>query len=194
MQYVRNQLKFLIQEIIFFDKHTSRMYSKIIGIAPLYALHPDNVESKETMGYFRGSVICWFAYDELRPYLAKQYAIPNGNDTQRMTFDDFFSQKLYASYLLGDSNMFNRMLLDYVIDPAKVRKEHNRIDKYCFLNRICGNIEKPLNNFKYTERRLLGRLFLLMLSNFDYSPQKNLKQIPVFKRTSEQKLFCSDYN
>ncbi|MBP9017464.1 MAG: gliding motility protein GldN [Paludibacteraceae bacterium] len=128
MQYVRNQLKFLIQEIIFFDKHTSRMYSKIIGIAPLYALHPDNVESKETMGYFRGSVICWFAYDELRPYLAKQYAIPNGNDTQRMTFDDFFSLKLYASYLLGDSNMFSRMLLDYVIDPAKVRKEQNRID------------------------------------------------------------------
>jgi gliding motility associated protien GldN len=128
MQYVRNQLKFLIQEIIFYDKHTSRMYSKIIGIAPLYALHPDNVESKETMGYFRGSVVCWFAFDELRPYLAKQYAIPNGNDTQRMTFDDFFSQKLYASYLLGDSNMFNRMLLDYVIDPAKVRKEQNRIE------------------------------------------------------------------
>ena len=45
-----------------------------------------------------------------------------------MTFDDFFSQKLYASYLLGDSNMFNRMLLDYVIDPAKVRKEQNRIE------------------------------------------------------------------
>jgi len=127
-QYVKNQLKFLIQEIIFFDKHTSRMYSKIIAIAPLYALHPDNVESKESMQYFRGSILCWFSFDELRPELAKQYVIPNGNESERLTFDEFFVQKLYSSYLLGDSNMFNRMLLDYVVDPVKIKKEQNRIE------------------------------------------------------------------
>lgn len=127
-RYVRNQLKYLIQEIVFFDKHTSRMYSKIIAIAPLYALHPDNMESKESMGYFRGSIVGWFAMDELRPFLAKQFVIPNGNETQRLTFDEFFSQKLYSSYLLGDSNMFNRMLLDYVVDPVKIKKEQNRIE------------------------------------------------------------------
>lgn len=126
--YVKNQIKFLIQEIVFFDKHTSRMYSKIMAIAPLYALHPDNVDSKESMAYFRGSVLCWFAFDELRPYLAKQNVISNGNETQRLTYDEFFAQKLYASYLLGDSNMFNRMLLEYVVDPVKIRKEQNRIE------------------------------------------------------------------
>lgn len=126
--YVKNQIKFLVQEIVFFDKHTSRMYSKIMAIAPLYALHPDNVDSKESMAYFRGSVLCWFAFDELRPYLAKQNVISNGNETQRLTYDEFFAQKLYASYLLGDSNMFNRMLLEYVVDPVKIRKEQNRIE------------------------------------------------------------------
>ena len=126
--YVKNQLKFLIQEIVFFDKHTSRMYTKIMAIAPLYALQPDNIESKESMAYFRGSVLCWFAFDELRPYLAKQYVIPNGNETQRLTFDEFFSQKLYSTYLLGDSNMFNRMLLEYVVNPDKIRKEQKRIE------------------------------------------------------------------
>lgn len=126
--YVKNQLKFLIQEIIFLDKHTSRMYTKIMAIAPLYALHPDNVESKESMQYFLSSVMCWFSFDELRPQLAKQYLIPNGNETERLTFDEFFSQKLYSSYLLGDSNMFNRMLLQYVVDPTKIKKEQNRIE------------------------------------------------------------------
>jgi gliding motility associated protien GldN len=126
--YVKNQLKFLVQEIIFFDKHTSRMYSKIMGIAPLYALHPDNTQSKESFRYFQESVLCWFAFDELRPYLAKQYVIPSGNDTQRLTFDEYFAQKLYSSYLLGDSNMFNRMLLEYVVDPVKIRKEQQRIE------------------------------------------------------------------
>lgn len=126
--YVKNQFKFLIQEIVFFDKHTSRMYSKVLAIAPLYALHPDNTQSKKSIKYFQESVLCWFAFDELRPYLAKQYVIPNGNETQRLTYDEYFAQKLYSSYLLGDSNMFNRMLLDYVVDPTKVKKEQDRLE------------------------------------------------------------------
>jgi gliding motility associated protien GldN len=126
--YVKNQLKFLIQEIVFFDKHTSRMYTKIMAIAPLYALQPDNTQPKNSFKYFQESVLCWFAFDELRPFLAKQYVIPNGNETQRLTFDEYFAQKLYSSYLLGDSNMFNRMLLEYEIDPVRIKKEQNRID------------------------------------------------------------------
>ena len=127
-RYVRNQLKFLIQEKIFFDKHTSRMYTKIMGIAPMYALHPDNMDSKESMTYFRNSVICWFAYDELRPYLIKQFVVPKGNDTERMTFDDFFSQKMYASYLLGESDTYGRMLLEYAVDEDALKAEQKRIE------------------------------------------------------------------
>ena len=113
MNYVKNQIKFLIQEVVFFNKHNSRMYSKIVAIAPLYALHPDNkLNSENTMLYFQNSILGWIIFDELRPFLAKQMIIPRGNDTQRLTFDDFFSQNLYASYLLGDSNMYNRMLLN----------------------------------------------------------------------------------
>lgn len=126
--YVKNQFKFLIQEIVFFDKHTSRMYSKILAIAPLYALQPDNIQSQKSIKYFQASILCWFAFDELRPYLAKQYVIPNGNETQRLTYDEYFAQKLYSNYLLGDSNMFNRMLLDYVVDPVKIKKEQDRIE------------------------------------------------------------------
>jgi len=45
-----------------------------------------------------------------------------------LTYDEFFAQKLYSSYLLGDSNMFNRMLLDYVVDPVKIKKEQDRLE------------------------------------------------------------------
>ncbi len=126
--YVKNQLKFLIQEIVFFDKHTSRMYTKIMAIAPLYAFQPDNTQPKNAFKYFQESVLCWFEFDDLRPYLAKQYVIPNGNETQRLTFDEFFSEKLYQSYLLGDSNMFNRMLLEYEINPVRIKKEQDRLE------------------------------------------------------------------
>lgn len=126
--YVKNQYKYLIQEIIFFDKHTSRVYSKIMAIAPLYAANPYNKEKIDSWKYFQQTILCWFVFDELRPYLAKQYVIPNGNETQRLTYDDFFAQKLYSSYILGDGNMLNRMLLQYVQDPEKIRKEQKRIE------------------------------------------------------------------
>jgi len=126
--YIKNQYKFLIQEIILFDKHTSRVYSKIMAIAPLYGANPYNKEKTDTWKYFQQSILCWFVFDELRPYLAKQYVIPNGNETQRLTYDEFFTQKLYSSYILGDGNMLNRMLLQYVQDPDKIRKEQKRIE------------------------------------------------------------------
>ena len=128
MRYVRNQLKFLTQEVIFFDTHTSRLYSKIIAIAPMYALHPDNMVNSETMAYFRNSVLCWFAFDELRPYLMKQYVIPSGNDSQKLTYDEFFAQNLYSSYILGDSNMYSRMLLEFSLSEDALRAEQKRIE------------------------------------------------------------------
>jgi gliding motility associated protien GldN len=129
--YIKDQLKFVIQEIVFFDKHTSRMYSKIIGIAPIYALTESNVSlgsNNDAWSYMQSSVLCWFLFDELRPYLAKQYVIPSGNDTQRLTYDEFFAQRLYSSYILGDSNINNRTLLQYLSNPEKIRKEQQRIE------------------------------------------------------------------
>jgi len=138
-EFVENQYKFLVQEVVFFDKHMSRLYSKIIGIAPMMGKNADNAltfregpnkvsEQKDIWIYFYNSVLCWFLFDELRPYLAKHYVIPSGNDTQRLTFDEFFAQKLYSSYLLGDSNLNNRMILQSYTDPLKIRKEQNRIE------------------------------------------------------------------
>ncbi len=127
-QYIKTQLKFLTQEVVFFDKHYSRMFSKIMAIAPMNSNNPNNSRSKISIDFFRESILCWFSFDELRPYLAKQYVIPNGNETQRITFDEFFAQKFYSSYLLGDANMFNRTLLESYNDPKKIRNEQKRIE------------------------------------------------------------------
>ena len=129
--YVKNQIKFLIQEIVFFDKHMSRLFTKIIAIAPLYALHPDNMATNNTMEYFRNSVLCWISFDELRPYLVRQYMMPLNNDAHRLTFDEFFIKKNYTSYLLGDSNVFGRMLLDdnATVSEENIKREQERIER-----------------------------------------------------------------
>lgn len=125
--FVRNQLKYLIQEEIFFDKHTSRLYSKIIGIAPMQSDKIAAKDGEDLMLAVRESMLFWIAFDELRPYLAKQYLIPQQNDTKRVTYDEFFAKKLYTSYIIGDSNMYDRMILSYAKTEEEIKKEQQRI-------------------------------------------------------------------
>ena len=124
---VKNQLKYLIQEVVFFDKHTSRLYSKIMGIAPLQSDKISTRDNSNIMGSLRESIMFWIPFDALRPYLAMQYAIPNRNEVKRVTFDEFFQKHLYTSYIVGEGNMYNRWIPDYAKTEAEVRKEQERI-------------------------------------------------------------------
>ena len=78
-QLVKNQIKYLIQEVVFFDKHTSRLYTKIMGIAPLQSDKISTRDDSDIMNSLRESIMFWIPFDVLRPYLAMQYAIPNRN-------------------------------------------------------------------------------------------------------------------
>jgi hypothetical protein len=64
----------------------------------------------------------------LRPFLTKNY-IKDSNKTVRMTFDDFFQMKLYSSYILGDDNTTDKMLLEMFNDPARIKYEQDRIER-----------------------------------------------------------------
>ena len=124
---VKNQLKYLIQEVVFFDKHTSRLYTKIMGIAPLQSDKISTRDNSDIMGSLRESVMFWIPFDELRPYLAMQYAIPNRNEVKRVTFDEFFQKRLFSSYIVGEGNMYNRWIPDYSGTEEQIKKEQERI-------------------------------------------------------------------
>ena len=126
--FARNQLKYMIQEIIFFDKHYSRFYSTIMSIAPM---HSDNViyyDDMPIMDALYGQILFWIPFDYLRPYMAQQYMMPTDNDTKRVTFDEFFAKKLYSSYIVGASNVHGRMIPDYATTPEEIKKEQDRIE------------------------------------------------------------------
>ena len=123
--FVKNQFKYLIQEVIFFDKHTSRLHRQLIAIAPL---QPDMTSSTDPMEFIKGSIRFWILYKDLRPYLASNYLIQLQNEAKRVTFDDFFQKRLYTSYLIGETNMYNRMILDYAKDEVSAKKEQARIE------------------------------------------------------------------
>lgn len=125
--YVRNQLKFLVYEVIFFDRSTSRLYRKICAIAPM---QPDMASGNEDdrAQFMRTSIKFWVLYDQLRPYLAKQYVIPNQNESKRVSYEEFFQKRLFSSYIIGEGNMYNRMILDYCKTEVEAKKEQARIE------------------------------------------------------------------
>lgn len=125
-QLAKNQLKYLIQEVIFFDKHTSRLHSKIMAIAPL---NSDKIMTQDNvMTALRESITFWIPFDALRPYLALQYVIPSQNETKRVTFDDFFQKRLYSFYIVGEGNMYNRFIPEYSLTEGNIKKEQARIE------------------------------------------------------------------
>jgi len=127
---VKNQIKYLIQEVVFFDKHTSRMHQKIMAIAPMHPIliSSDRGDSTKVMSMLREEIMFWIPFDALRPYLAMQYAIPNRNEVKRVTYDEFFQKRLYTSYIVGEGNMYNRWIPDYKFNDVEgIKKEQERI-------------------------------------------------------------------
>lgn len=126
--FVRNQLKYVIQEIVFFDKHYSRLYSKILGIAPMHADNTTYYEGQRVMEALYGQILFWVPFDAFRPYMAQQYVMQSDNEAKRVTFDDFFLKKLYTSYIVGSSNVYDRMIPDYATTPDAIEREQERIE------------------------------------------------------------------
>lgn len=126
--FVRNQLKYMIQEVIFFDRHYSRLYTKIMAIAPMHSDNTTYYDDMPVMEALYGQILFWVPFDSFRPYMAQQYIMPRRNDTKRVTYDEFFIKKLYTSYLVGESNIYDRMIPDYAKTYEEIQKEQKRIE------------------------------------------------------------------
>lgn len=127
--FVRNQLKYIIQEVIFFDRHHSRLFKKITAIAPLNADNANFYEGMPVMEALYGQILFWVPFELFRPYMAKQYMIPKYNDYQRVTFDEFFEQRKYSSYIIGTNNIYNRMVPEMVAPNLEGEELRNAIQK-----------------------------------------------------------------
>ena len=133
--FVRNQLKYIIQEVIFFDRHYSRLFKKITAIAPLNADNATFYEGMPVMEALYGQILFWVPFDAFRPYMAKQYMTPKKNDNQRVTYDEFFEQRKFSSYSIGTNNVYNRMIPELVSSKLEgealreaIKKEQDRVE------------------------------------------------------------------
>lgn len=123
--FVRNQYKFLIREVVFFDKHYSRLYSTIEAIAPMYAPKSEGAETAFDAIYQQ--VCFWLPFKDLRKYLKNQYINTSYNKSKRISYDEFFAKKLYTSYIVGEDNMYDRVIPQYLKTEKAIKREQQRL-------------------------------------------------------------------
>lgn len=97
-----------IKEEWFFDRQRSVMDVRIIGICPMVA------KRDETTGEFRGlKPLFWIYFPECRYVFANAETFNRFNDTERRTYEDIFWKRQFGSYLLKESNVYDRFIDEY---------------------------------------------------------------------------------
>lgn len=99
--------QYKIKEDWVFDKQRSERYVRVIGIAPMMQMFGDDGESR---GY---RTLFWLYFPECRYVFANWDVFNLQNDAQRRTFEDIFQQRMFASYIVKESNVYNRSIADY---------------------------------------------------------------------------------
>jgi len=120
--------KYWIKEDIVFDKESSRMHVRILGIAPL-----KNVENAD--GTLRAvTPLFWVYYPDLRPMLAR-YEVYNGkNFGARMSWEELFESRMFSARIVKTTmdNPFDRSIEGYIDDPILRLLEGDMIKEKIF--------------------------------------------------------------
>ncbi len=141
-------LQYMLKEQWYFDKNTSRLQVRVIGICPIRVytrddgeyLYEDNEEedSGSTYDYqdevpmqpkFR-SQLFWVYFPEARPLLATHEVFNPKNDAARMSYDDLFIRRRFGSYIAQVANVFeNRAISEYqsgieeILESERIKEE-----------------------------------------------------------------------
>ena len=120
--------RYWIKEDVVFDKESSRMYTRILGIAPLQTIVNDD-------GSFRAvTPIFWVYYPDLRPMLAK-FDVYNGrNFGAKMSWEELFESRMFASRIIKSTinNPNDFYISSYVKDPILALLEGENIKEKIF--------------------------------------------------------------
>lgn len=122
--------KLRIKEEWVFDRESSRMHCRILGIAPLKSqFFPDGRERPGATPMF------WVYYPDLRPILTK-FEVYNSKNmgNSRMTWEELFESRMFSSYITKSTldNPGNRTIRQYIKDPILALLEGENVKEKIF--------------------------------------------------------------
>ena len=119
-----NVKRFRIKEVWYFDKETSQLNVRILGIAPM-------IDVTDNEGNFRfEKPMFWVYYPQARELFARHRVFTMGGNTNAtISWEDLFEMRYFASYIYKESNVYNRRVSQYLlgrdglIESERIREE-----------------------------------------------------------------------
>ena len=119
----RDITQYKIKEDWIFDKQRSERIVRIIGIAPMKEDYDDE-------GVKRGyKTLFWLYFPECRYVFANATAYNFQNDSQRRTFEELFQKRMFTSYIVKESNVYDRSIgsyarnIDALLESERIKDE-----------------------------------------------------------------------
>lgn len=124
-----NEIKqFMIKEEWYFDKQTSTLNVRILGICPIR----EYVRQGDTSGQVQRQKVFWIYYPEARPLLATNLVLNRYNDARQHSFDDVFIKRMFSSYVVKESNIYNNRDVSAYLQGKEAMLESKRIEEKIF--------------------------------------------------------------
>lgn len=121
--------KIRLKEEWVFDRESSKMFCRILGIAPIkIAYLPNGKERGSTMMF-------WVYYPDLRPLLARYEVYnPKNMGQSRMTWEELFESRMFGSYIVKSTldNPAHKNIRSYIKDPILALLEGDNIKEKIF--------------------------------------------------------------
>lgn len=115
-------VKFRIKEDWIFDKQRSVFEPRIIGIAPMIKVKAAGQTLDDQPAF-------WIYFPEVRQILVTKEVVNRRNDATGLSYDDIFMKRLFASYIVKESNPEDLRIKDYaqgidkLIESERIRKD-----------------------------------------------------------------------
>ncbi|NQU53562.1 MAG: gliding motility protein GldN [Bacteroidetes bacterium] len=120
--------QYMIKEEWYFDKQTSTLNVRILGICPIR----EYTRVGDTNGEVQRQKLFWVYYPEVRPLLSTNLVLNQYNEARQMSFDDLFIKRFFNSYIVQESNVYNDRKVSAYLVGKEAMLESDRIEKKIF--------------------------------------------------------------
>jgi gliding motility associated protien GldN len=120
--------QYMIKEDWYFDKQTSTLNVRIIGICPIR----EYTRPGDPSGEVQRERLFWIYYPEVRPLLATNLVLNQYNEARQMSFDDLFIKRFFNSYVVQESNVYNNRNISSYLTGKEAMLESKKIEEKIF--------------------------------------------------------------
>lgn len=121
--------QFMLKEEWYFDKQSSTLNVRVIGICPIQEFYRDDDTNQEDV---QRRQVFWIYYPEARELLAANEVFNSQNTARNSSYDDIFLKRRFNSYIVKEANIYNNRDISQYLVGKNAMLESKRIENAIF--------------------------------------------------------------